>query len=199
MSRLNTRSIEHLKDRDLLTPRWSHDGRDHVVICLTADGVLGHRGHFSSPGTPVDEWHRRTITWAVQPDQRAAAVRDTILDNLPLFERVHAGHAIVWDGQNMVGRLDADAQAADVEIEGLLSGLPVSDDDKIARYDADFWFGSVTDMFAGCDDDQLEVLVRREVHDGEPFLEGDGWVVIDVDDALAYAREVRDNDARQRK
>ncbi|MFD1734385.1 hypothetical protein ACFSC4_28685 [Deinococcus malanensis] len=78
------------------------------------------------------------------------------------------------------------------DIQDLLDGLTRVEADEIAYNRADFWFSPVQEMFHGLNDEELEALVHQEVNGGKPFEAGEGWVVIDVDDALAYAREVRD-------
>lgn len=73
-------------------------------------------------GVPATVWHRRALRWCVDPsaDGRSLAVLLESADMLALFERVHGGHSVEWDGNNYVGRLTADAEAAREQIESLL-------------------------------------------------------------------------------
>lgn len=69
---------------------------------------------------PMTVWHNRTLRWRVPAQAEGTALAEFLRENAPLFERVHAGHSIEWDGNNMVGKLTNDAQAAFTRISDLL-------------------------------------------------------------------------------
>lgn len=72
---------------------------------------------------PMHVWHGRTLRWSVSPYVRGDSLADLLESEKvrALFERVHNGHSVEWNGQNMVGRLDEDAEAAALELEAILS------------------------------------------------------------------------------
>ena len=62
--------------------------------------------------------HRRTLRWTLNEYLSGRALshflgRD---DVQALLERIHAGHSIEWDGNNNIGKLDADAQTAEDDL-----------------------------------------------------------------------------------
>lgn len=59
----------------------------------------------------------RTLTWHVPSNVRGDALLAFVQEHRSLFERVYLGHDVAWDGNNHVGKLDADAQEASEEIE----------------------------------------------------------------------------------
>jgi hypothetical protein len=67
-------------------------------------------------GLHPDVWHNRILWWSVPEDLTGNACRQVFDDLAPLLERVAAGHEITWDGNNHVGKLNADAEAASEEI-----------------------------------------------------------------------------------
>ena len=72
---------------------------------------------------PAHVWHNRTLRWGVSPYANGNNLANLLESERvrELFERVHNGHSVEWDGSNMVGRLDEDAAAAALELEQVLS------------------------------------------------------------------------------
>ena len=72
-----------------------------------------------------DVFHNRTLSWGVASRVRGDALADLLESDemRALFERVHTGHDVEWDGNNNVGHLDDDARAASDEIEAELTTL----------------------------------------------------------------------------
>ena len=70
-------------------------------------------------GTPCDVWHGRRF-WFCLPDPMSTSVRELaeLMRNLkPLAQRICDGYESEWNGNNFVGRLNADAQAAYDEMQ----------------------------------------------------------------------------------
>lgn len=71
---------------------------------------------------PADVWHGRTQHLSIYP----YANGDTLAEFLnregviELLERIHAGHTIEWDGNDMVGILDDDAKAAHDTLQDMI-------------------------------------------------------------------------------
>ena len=88
-----------------------------------------------------DVFHNRTLTWGVAARVRGDALADLLesAEMRALFERVYDGHSVEWDGNNNVGRLDADAREASDEIEAALTAIGEDDDAMGAVWDVGQW------------------------------------------------------------
>ena len=95
-----------------------------AYLLLDKDGTVDFE--LRSPrfgGTPIAEWHGLTRSWIVP-----SAVRGFELQNrciLELLQRVHDGRSVEWDGNNHVGVLDEDAEAASKKLTSLLGSMAV--------------------------------------------------------------------------
>lgn len=86
-----------------------YDGQHKAQdVCLDMDQegrVRVHTNPAIGNAVPMDVWHGRTQRWTlpagILPDALAEA-RPAIDERL---EAIHAGHEVVWDGDNHVGRL----------------------------------------------------------------------------------------------
>ena len=88
-----------------------------AYIRMDEDGEIDAWVNGNINGTPMSVWHGRTLTWRVPSNVRGDALLAFVKEHQPLFERVYLGHEVDWDGNNHVGKLDEDAQAASEEIE----------------------------------------------------------------------------------
>ncbi len=88
-----------------------------------------------------DVFHNRTLSWGVASRVRGDALADLLESDemRALFERVHTGHDVEWDGNNNVGHLDYDARAASDEIEAELTTLGEDEASMGAVWDVDQW------------------------------------------------------------
>ena len=88
------------------------NGIQPAHIYLTEEGELGASvsGEIG-PAIPMMEFHGRTLTWAIPGNVRGGYLRQFLADPdvVELFEKVHQGHSIEWDGHNLVGRLTPEA------------------------------------------------------------------------------------------
>jgi len=91
-----------------------------AYICLYEDGRVcaDYSGEIGN-ARPADEWHGRTLTWRITPFLTGRAVGNLLMSEpvKGLLERVHAGHDSEWNGNNFVGTLTDDAQAAFERLE----------------------------------------------------------------------------------
>lgn len=111
-----------------------------------------------SGSTSVDVWHRRELTFSlnsengVQEMEQEPPDGDSLKELLEsdegqaLLDRICDGHDIDWDGNNMVGSLDEDAQIAVQELLEAINDLPRS---SIVTWMVDDWFGHCTDSDLG--------------------------------------------------
>ncbi|MFA4944898.1 MAG: hypothetical protein WC789_09390 [Lentisphaeria bacterium] len=119
-------------------------------------------------GVPVAEWHGRQITIPVdnydgQPNGPAIVQWLRSEAGQALLGRLCAGHSEEWDGNNYVGRLDADAQAAREAIERYLSASPTLPDGA-GLWDAGDWLsGCAADLgiTAETTDEEITALADR--------------------------------------
>lgn len=77
----------------------------------------------SSAGTSMVEWHGRIKTLSILGHPLEDDLRQSILEAMPLFERVVWGYSEGWDTQvsNRIGMLTEDAQEAWEELEQALN------------------------------------------------------------------------------
>ena len=68
-------------------------------------------------GIPMSVYHRRALRLPVPNHLTPAGYRALLDDITPALREIMAGHAIQWDGNNHVGRLTDEAQAAFDELE----------------------------------------------------------------------------------
>jgi len=96
-------------------------------------------------GVPEAVWHGRTRRYEI-PCLLAAPANKLLAELAPLAQRIIDGYATVWDGNNHVGKLDADAQAAEAELARCCDELMAYPDeaDCIVEWDAADWL-------SGCD------------------------------------------------
>lgn len=118
------------------------EGWDRVHLSLSRDGevTLG-TWRRSERGMPAAVWHGETRWYDVKLGSYHEEDGGTLLDvdgliaDLrtdgklgPLFEAIHRGHDVDWNGNNHVGTLNSAAEDAEAEVEAYL------DDDRETRY-----------------------------------------------------------------
>lgn len=129
------------------------NGICHLIVSATWDH-----------GTPIDEWQGRTRRWSLPALVTSGALSKMLNSRktLQLLQRVHNGREIVWDGQNLAGRLNEDAQEASDELERQFVSLEKSCwqllpvEELIVPFDlSDIWPAGTSLPDAACD-------IRRE-------------------------------------
>lgn len=161
---------------------------------MDEDGNVGFVVSGDIGGRPAEVHMGRTLRWSV-PGTLSATDANELAESLrPALERVHAGHAVAFDGRNMRGTLDADAKAAD----GLVEEACARAVGTVDVWDATEWMmpngakAAFEDMGLthASTDDEIEEVARLMVE----AARRDG-VVLDGDVARAL-REARDEMAR---
>lgn len=81
---------------------------------------------------PFDVHHRRTLRWTLNQYLTGRALSDFLSEEKvqALLERIHAGHSVIWDGSNNMGKLDADAQRAEEDLDWDIARL--NEDGEVA-------------------------------------------------------------------
>lgn len=114
----------------------------------------------------IMEWNGRHLTWRV-PTLTMDAANDLLAELAPLAERVFAGYSCVWDGHNMVGEYNADAQEASEAIALLCDReWPESAIERV--WTADEWFAPLGDRATqrrelGVGTLDMDAIERREM------------------------------------
>lgn len=148
-----------------------------AFVSLDEEGTVRAGINYEIGGAvPMDVWHGRTLRWSVSPYANGDSLADLLESDRvkELFERVYAGHEVVWNGNNMVGRLDEDAEDASEELERILE--PGSGEYDLAQiceaYDfISEWFRLEELVDAG----SVEALAEKELasNDSELVIVGD--------------------------
>lgn len=68
-------------------------------------------------GTPMEVFHGHVLRWHVHNELTVRGCDDLVADLMPLLERIVAGHEVVWNGSNHVGRLNNDATDANESVD----------------------------------------------------------------------------------
>lgn len=121
---------------------------------------------------PFAVFHNRILRYylpgAIRKDPGNALLKAAV----PLAERIAKGYNEHWDGNNMVGKLDSDAELADAELKQLCED--VDSDDLLRVFEAGDWYDLVRDEMAalvkGKSDDEIQAIA--EEHEGEAAHEG---------------------------
>lgn len=140
--------------------------------------------------------HRRDLQYGVTLSQGAAVLpsKNALLDLAeklqPLVDRVHAGHEVDWNGSNMVGKLNEDAQEAEEEINYLFDRLAPDEwtREGVVIMPADEWIHDTRfdDITATMTDEELEAVAAEY----ERAAKRDGaYLIGSVLEALKEARE----------
>jgi hypothetical protein len=166
----------------------------YLEISLNEDGdaaIITSDRHNSNNGTPIDEWHMRTLTWGNSLSQGTLVVADraaveALAEKIrPLLERVHAGHSVKWDGSNMRGALDDDASEAQEEINRLVEEYRWTSNKEV--WDASEWVSAAMDTTAeelGLTADATDADKNRAAQSLLSWAKGDNVLIKDVDEAI---------------
>lgn len=150
-----------------------------AYVGLDEDGkVTADYSGWVGNGGPASVWLGRDLEMSVDPRISGQALHDYLLgEGRPLLARVHAGHEVNWDGNNMRGTLSEDANDASKELE---EGLRFLGEHRCLNVSSveDFLFISsrIGDYWT---DQSLESLVASTLEDIE-MLDVD-LVILDAD------------------
>lgn len=147
---------------------------------------VAYNPNFGGTTIPLTVFHGRDLRWNIPLIQGDSA--NELMEQLrPLFQRVHAGRTIEWDGSNLVGRLAEDALRASEEIDTALSN--VESDLEIVRAADVMSLASAADfgIDAKTSDEELEAIASRYCEDY------DSGVLTIVEGLAKFLRELRDD------
>lgn len=90
-----------------------------AYVGLSEDGKVtaDYSGEIGN-SKPMSVWLGRDLEMSVDPRVSGRDLHEYLLaEGRPLLARIHAGHEVGWDGNNMRGQLSEDAQDAQKELE----------------------------------------------------------------------------------
>ncbi|MFD0352928.1 hypothetical protein ACFVHW_04150 [Streptomyces sp. NPDC127110] len=177
----------------------------NVYIELDLESGLLHADYNAEVGNavPFEVFHGRTRRYPIGsgedgqhdgPVIPSAEGANRLLEQLrPLAERVLNGSAIEWDGNNMVGRLDEDAVAAEEEILELLQGPDLGDDGVLEVWTVESmgepWSADDAGITGQTSDAELAEIEERLLAE---FRDGMGQPTAVIGDLDVYLRSLRD-------
>ena len=170
-----------------------------LELDITEDGEvsLGIRTYYGGDGTPVSEWHGRTLVYELASAKGSLGCHinlDALRADLSeggwlstAIDTIRAGHSVEWDGSNMVGKLTKKARAASERLGWQLDHDPTRyADDTWSTWMVGDWCQSVThEITADMTDEQLAAWAA----DCEQTALADNVHL--VDDVATWARKVR--------
>lgn len=161
--------------------------RAHIYMDENGEVWAGYNTSIGNNAVTFDEHHLRTLVWDI-PCNITGEALDELLERIePLLERVHEGHSIEWDGNNMTGQLDGDATAASEEIEKAIAAL--TDKDILALQEAAIWDSNrimTADVRADMTDAEVEA-VAESLH--MQILDEDQIYLLDLPEYLFQLRD----------
>ena len=173
----------HYRGQTQIQPCFIELDLEDGTLSADYDGEIGG-------AVPFSVWHRRAIRWGI-PLMTADAVNGLMETILPLAQRVFDGAEIEWDGSNLVGVYNDDADAAIEEIERICG----AEEGDLEVWEASEWLSAAEDelgVTADMDDDALNELAD-ELEDNAL---DDGILLEDTVDYLRRVRDaLRDEDA----
>lgn len=183
------------------------------MLELTEDGNASvfSREYYGGDGTPMAEWHGRTLTWGFGAKGDGSVIDRKALETdlaeggklRALLERVHAGHTVAWNGQNHVGSLNQDADKASDEIERLMQSGEYADKVAPAVWNANDWITAYGDNSAasclsdlGLTVDATDEQITKAVKRAEDMAADDDCELRDTEGAIrALIGKVREAEA----
>ncbi len=143
---------------------------------------------------PFDVHYGHRIRWTI-PALKAAVANALLEEISPLAARICEGYDTRWDGHNTVAELDADAVAAEEQIEALCERAG-GEGDEVVVWQADDWYAVLGTMAVQAEDlgvtsestdEQLAAIAEREAARAE--AEG----VDEIDGLRDYLDQLRES------
>lgn len=165
-------------------PRQTKPQPAYVELDEDGDVSADYNGEIGN-AVPMAVWHRRTLRFDVSPRVGGDDLADFLESDavVALLERIHAGHTVEWNGNNHVGTLDDDAQAAAEALMEALSGL-----DDVEVGDAYEWLApgfALSDLVEG---ESIETLAASLIDEAA----GEGITIHgSMEDAVAQCAAER--------
>lgn len=203
MTTITTTDYSHLIPSECLLERNPADtscalrSYDTAYLSISEDGVsFGTRTYYGGDGTPMDEWHQRTLHHIILSAEHGSCLLDVerLRDDLSpggklsgLIDRIRAGHSVEWDGSNMVGRLTKDAREASDLVEHHLCQVGYASDADV--WDTGTWLGD--DTFSRISAETTDTQLAEWAGDAEAAAAADNITLVggDILDLMTEHRD----------
>lgn len=174
---------ERYRSQTLPQPAWLELDEDGVAsFCV--DGEVGG-------AVPADVWSNRTLRWSVPVNLTASQANKHLDAVAPLLVRVHAGHEVVWDGRNLVGKLDSDAADASEEVGAASERL----EGDLSLWDSSEWLLGGRNVV-----DAAEAIgISHETDDAKLAELAESWEAEAAGDGVHFEDDVREALIRMRE
>lgn len=146
-------------------------------------------------GVPMTVWNGQDLRYSVPSEMSGKQLLAFVREQMPLLERIHAGHEVRHDGSNWKGHLNQDAQDAEERLEAACAQL-VADTSVWTASEWLFSYNRLPQVWGA--DETLEKCVERLTADAKVervVLDGDIEEAL-LDTAQYYAEEGRDGLSR---
>lgn len=150
-----------------------------AYVWLDVDGVVNASASGEIGGGPPANVHHGLVRRWSMPSNINGAALAKMLTTSPvrdLLAAVHAGRAVVWDGNNLVGELTDAAREADEELETLFEALQENTDVLVSVWSADDWLfqsNTLAGVWSGRPLAQTLAQLQAEVN-GQTDMQLDG-------------------------
>lgn len=166
-----------------------------TVLRIYADGDYGVDQEFDDNAIPVEEANGRTLCYPLfeRPDEKATRAYLESHEAVALVERIHAGHGTTLYGDNIVGTLTEDAEAAIQELLDALAALP---ENYMALWTADVWLGNLSNVEIGISGASTDAEITALAEKLEAHARDDNSIILaGVEEYLTQRRDdARDDD-----
>jgi hypothetical protein len=157
------------------------------TLCANWSGEIGN-------AIPMAVYHSRLFRWTIAASMSAAAIGELLRETMPLAERVCAGYACEWDGNNHKGRLNPDAGVAEDEMQELCDSYSHDEDNLDTVIDVEDWLIDFDRDEIGAETD--DATIAQKAHEIEEFASEDRILVIgDVEEYLLAIRQEKRDEA----
>lgn len=174
-------------------PREYRPQPAHVEMDQHGKVSAGYSADPSRYSTTFDRAHGRTLAWSIEPHAKPGRLADLLREHAELFQRVHDGHIVAWDGRNHIGYLSDEAQAASDDLERILRDFGADPDNLVVVWTAEEWLfssNSLRDIWSG----RPLADALADLEDEARMLADDNHVTGSLGDAL-LARALHEFDA----
>jgi len=144
---------------------------DELYLAVDEDGVSLHTTTcHGGDATPIEVWHGRVRHYTIASAYRGSAVvaRDTLAGDLReggllagLLDRIQIGLSVEWSGNNHIGRLTADAEAAEEDLEAMLNRDEGYTDTSWSVWDTEDWLVGEHGMTAETTNERIAALAAE--------------------------------------
>jgi hypothetical protein len=154
----------------LYVEECGQDSRAYLHLDLEGDGEMWVDYKYPSDNSCGQrEWHKVQLTYPIPNNLTPEGYNDLMVCSTvtALTARIVAGATVEWDGNNFVGSLDDDAEAAHDDLYAYLDGVYAEDFAHLEPWDAEQYYCEVKLSDIVKPGETHEAAARREVAEAE--------------------------------